>query len=261
MTARRESVDEAMLHSYVDGELDDRGRLEVEEWLNGHSDDRARVAEWIAQRQKLHELIDPVLTEPIPESIIKVSAGRRAGRSFRQFVAAAAALALFIAGSICGWLLSNVEVGTNGTGRIIAERALNAHRIYASEVRHPVEVEAAQKAHLVAWLSKRLGTPIKAPDLTETGFNLIGGRLLPDDATPAAQFMYQNDAGQRITIYVVANTPSRETAFRIYNKGPIKSFYWLSRACTYAVAGAIDQQALLNVAQLIYEQLSSGTHS
>jgi anti-sigma factor RsiW len=261
MTARRDSMDEAMLHAYVDGELDDRGRLEVEEWLNGHPDDSVRVAEWIAQRQKLHELFDPVLTEPIPKSITKATARRRSGRLTRQLAALAAAIALFVAGAVCGWLLGSVQLGGRAPGRVIAERALNAHLIYTSEVRHPVEVEAAQKAHLVAWLSKRLNTPIKAPDLTQEGFKLMGGRLLPDDSIPAAQFMYQNDAGQRITIYVVANNPSRETAFQIYNKGPMKSFFWLGSACTYAVTGAIDQQALLNIAHLIFKQLSSGAHS
>jgi anti-sigma factor RsiW len=256
MTAKRDSMDEAMLHAYVDGELDDRGRMEVEEWLRGHPDDRARVTEWIAQRQKLHELLDPVLTEPLPESITNVSAGRRRSRLFRQYVAVAAGIALFIGGAVCGWALAHYYTVSNEPGRVIAERALNAYLIYAAEVRHPVEVDAAQKAHLVAWLSKRLGRPIKAPDLTRRGFELMGGRLLPDDAVPAAQFMYQNATGQRITVYVVANSPSRETAFHIYNKGSVKSFFWLSRACTYAVTGAIDQPALLAVARSIYEQLS-----
>jgi anti-sigma factor RsiW len=66
MTARRDSMDETMLHAYVDGELDDRVRREVEQWLNGHPDNKARATEWVAQGQKLHELFDPVLTEPIP---------------------------------------------------------------------------------------------------------------------------------------------------------------------------------------------------
>jgi anti-sigma factor RsiW len=261
MSARRDSVDEAMLHAYVDGELDDRGRLEVEEWLSGHPDDRLRVSEWVAQRQKLHELFDTVLTEPVPDVIANVATRKRAGCLSRRIAAIAAAIALFVAGAVCGWLLGHFQFGTRAPGQVVAERALNAYSIYAPEVRHPVEVEAAQKAHLVAWLSKRLGTPIKAPDLTATGFKLVGGRLLPDDTNPAAQFMYQNDAGRRITIYVVANKPTRETAFQIYNKGPINSFFWLASDCTYAVTGTIDQQSLLAVARAIYHQLTGREHS
>lgn len=261
MSARRDSVDEAMLHAYVDGELDDHGRLEVEEWLGSHPDDRFRVSEWIAQRQRLHELFDPVLAEPVPDAIAGVTTPNRRGHLSRRIAAIAAAIVLFVAGAVCGWLFGHFQIGVQGQGRVVAERALNAYRIYASEVRHPVEVEATQKAHLVAWLSKRLGTQIKAPDLTETGFKLVGGRLLPDDTSPAAQFMYQNDAGRRITIYIVANRPTRETAFQIYNKGPINSFFWLGSDCTYAVTGEINQQSLLNVARAIYQQLTDTTHS
>ena len=35
--------------------------------------------------------------------------------------------------------------------------ALDAYKLYAVEVRHPVEVPGDQRAHLVEWLSKRLG--------------------------------------------------------------------------------------------------------
>lgn len=71
------------------------------------------------------------------------------------------------------------------------QQALGAHAVYVSEVRHPVEVEASEAQHLVAWLSKRLGATIQAPTLSTLGFQLLGGRLLPDDGKPAAQFMYQ----------------------------------------------------------------------
>lgn len=65
-----------------------------------------------------------------------------------------------------------------------------------------MEVAADQEAHLVAWLSKRLGTPLKVPRLDTLGFGLVGGRLLPGDQGPVAQFMYQDGQGQRLTLYV-----------------------------------------------------------
>ena len=66
-----------------------------------------------------------------------------------------------------------------------------------------------------AWLSKRLGTPSSVPHLSETGYELVGGRLLPGNSGPAAQFMYQDARGQRLTLYVRTDGGgSRETAFR-----------------------------------------------
>jgi anti-sigma factor RsiW len=47
-------------------------------------------------------------------------------------------------------------------------------------------------------LLKRLGTAIRAPHLSEQGFSLVGGRLLPgapDERTPVAQFISQDAKG------------------------------------------------------------------
>ena len=81
--------------------------------------------------------------------------------------------------------------------------ALAAHRTFAVEVRHPVEVDAAQEAHLVQWLSKRLGRPLVVPDLSATGYRLMGGRLLPAGSGAAAQLMYENGAGDRPVVRYV----------------------------------------------------------
>ena len=42
-------------------------------------------------------------------------------------------------------------------GRAITAEALGAHKLYIVEVRHPIEVRAAEQ-HLMPWLSKRVGT-------------------------------------------------------------------------------------------------------
>ncbi len=78
--------------------------------------------------------------------------------------------------------------------------AAAAHLTFVVDARHPVEVTAAQEGHLVQWLSNRLGRPLRVPDLAGLGFHLIGGRLLPGSAGPAAQFMFDDDNGTRLTI-------------------------------------------------------------
>ena len=57
--------------------------------------------------------------------------------------------------------------------------ALGAHTVFVPEVRHPVEVKA-DEAHLVRWLAKRVGADVRAPALGSMGWQLMGGRLLPD---------------------------------------------------------------------------------
>ncbi len=75
---------------------------------------------------------------------------------------------------------------------MLARVAAVAHAVYSPEVRHPVEVGADQEAYLVRWLPKRLGANLKVPHLAAQGYPLVGGRLLPGERGPAAQFMYQD---------------------------------------------------------------------
>jgi anti-sigma factor RsiW len=141
-------------------------------------------------------------------------------------------------------------------GAPLPVRAARAHLVYSPEVRHPVEVEAKEQDHLVKWLSKRLGMPIKLPVLTAEGFELLGGRLLPGPHGPVALFMYQDASGKRITLYV---TPPHKgdavTAFRFAKEGPVSVFYWIDGDCGFAISGEIDRPALSRVAALVYRQV------
>jgi len=138
-------------------------------------------------------------------------------------------------------------------------RAARAHLVYSPEVRHPVEVDAKQQDHLVKWLSKRLDLPLKVPVLTQEGFELLGGRLLPGGEGPVAQFMYQDAAGKRLTLYVTPNKKAQQklTSFQFAKEGNVSVFYWIDEDCGYALSGDIDKGTLAKVAALVYKQLES----
>jgi anti-sigma factor RsiW len=120
-----------------------------------------------------------------------------------------------------------------------------------------VEVGADQEQHLVTWLSKRLGTKVRAPRLDEAGMSLVGGRLLPGESGPVAQFMYQTPAGRRITLYVRAEARGqKETAFRYARESNVGVFYWVDRNCGYALASAdLSKDELLRIATMVYKQI------
>jgi anti-sigma factor RsiW len=144
------------------------------------------------------------------------------------------------------------------TAQQLPARAARAHLVYASEVRHPVEVDATQQDHLVKWLSKRLGTELKVPVLSKEGFELLGGRLLPGNEGPVAQFMYQEASGKRLTLYVTRPHQGDElTAFRFAQEGPVSVFYWIDRECGYALSGEVDRPTLARVASTVYKQLEN----
>jgi anti-sigma factor RsiW len=168
-----------------------------------------------------------------------------------------------------GWL-SNTVWQTQGIAHLDSQatpasefvrQARFAYTVYSPEVRHPVEVAAADRDHLVQWLSKRLGKPLKVPDLTAQGFELVGGRLLPGEAGARAQFMFQSGGGARITLYLgamdgkVAGAVSQESAFRFAADGGVPSFYWVDQGFGYALSGPLDRTALMQLADTVYRQL------
>ena len=167
----------------------------------------------------------------------------------------AAALA-FIIGAGGGWGANEYFHAGPSADLALARDAVVAHRVYEVEVRHPVEVAANEEKHLVAWLSKRLDAPVLAPDLSPLGFQLVGGRLLPAASGPAAQFMYENETGDRLTLYVEPNRTGEETAFRFVEQDDIAAFYWKDGPLAYALIGRTEREQLLGLARTTYQQIN-----
>jgi WD40 repeat protein len=120
------------------------------------------------------------------------------------------------------------------------------------------EIQAADEAHLVQWLTRRLGTPVKAPVLLELGYRLLGGRLLPGEPVPRAQFMYESADGRRATLYVAVFPPGQEagaTSFRSLRDGSRESFYWVDGRLGYALSAELPPAELQVLARAVYAQL------
>ena len=140
----------------------------------------------------------------------------------------------------------------------IARGATAAYRTFVVEVAHPVEVAATQEAHLLHWLSKRLGRPLMVPDLSRFGYRLMGGRLLPAGGAAAAQLMYDDPSGRRLTVYVRAASGT-ETAFRFEQEGDAATFAWIDQGFGFAVTAMASRAELLPIAEAVYHQLSGRT--
>ena len=258
-------VTEADLHAWADGQLTAGARAEVEAWLREHPQDAARIEQYRRQNATLQAKYDAALAEPIPAHL-RALAHRQPQHAQPAPVlryATAAALAALAIGGAGGWYLHDWQTKKSAVARAapsFARQAAVAHVVFSPEVRHPVEVGADQEAHLVAWLSKRLGTQLRVPQLAAQGYALVGGRLLPgqpEDRLPVAQFMYQDAKGQRLTLYVRTDAESsRETAFRFAQEKNVGVFYWVDQKLGYALSGEIEKAELLRVATAVYKQLN-----
>jgi anti-sigma factor RsiW len=271
-------IHESDLHAYADGKLPASRRAEVEAWLAVHPDEARRVDAWRSQARQLHTALDGVLNEPIPATAfppaLRAGEARRAVRGLGWSLASAASAGSLVLGGVIGWY-GHARMDTLAGGSVpsverFAREALASHVVYAPEVRHPVEVAASDEAHLVAWLSKRLGTPLQVPDLHPLGFRLIGGRLGVAEGGPSAILMYEADDGTRLSLQLrrmAAGTP--DTGFRLERMGKgsgdrpavaahTMAFYWVDRDVGFALAGPLERDRLLALAQAVYRQYQSG---
>lgn len=270
------------LHAYVDGELSDERRIEVEAYLSNNPAAFERVQVYQEQKQAIKILFSSVLNEPTPDRLlIAAQSGLSAPKeiptsrwvptwSLQRF---AASFFLAIGSGAIGWVAhgelseSNPAISVAQVDRIIpspsivsqglAHQAAIAHVVYSPDIKRPVEVGADQEDQLVAWLSKRLNADVRPPSLGALGFELIGGRLLPGANGPVAQFMYHDVTGQRLTLYVsTENTTNKDTAFRFSQEGPVNVFYWIDGKFGYAISAGIDKAELAHVATSVFKQIA-----
>jgi anti-sigma factor RsiW len=253
MIERDYIVSEDELHAFVDGELPADRRAAVDAWLAGHPEDAARVAAWRKQAELIQARYGAVAAEQAPA---RLNVARLACHRRNRWIAAAAAavLAAFITGGFVGWKIRGAESSSPSDLTRFTADALEAYRLYAVEVRHPVEVSGDQRPHLIEWLSKRLGSPLRAPELDKVGLKLVGGRLLPGPTGATAFFMYEGPSGERFTLYC-GRTSDQETALRYTTGEHNAAYYWVDRNLAYVLSGPAERERLHDIAQAAYDQI------
>lgn len=256
MIDRKSPVTDDELHAYVDGELPSDRISAVEDWLASRPDDAARVAAWRVQADAIRARFGKTAHETIPARL-KIEALLRAGRGWRA-IAAAVIAGAFLVGGVAGWMArstTEVVAAAGDPADDLAQRALAAHKLYIGEIRHPIEVGASE-THLTPWLSRRLGTTLRVPDFSAFDLKLLGGRLLPGEAGPAAMLMFENGSGDRITFYV-SKLEHPQMAFRYYTSDHVAAIRWVVGDYGYVVSGPAEKMRLKELARAAFEQLEN----
>jgi len=261
---------ELELHAFVDGQLSPEACAAVEQRLRADPAAAARVAQWQGQRQALRGLARDWPLDETPADlggiVLRAAAAQRWRARLPQALAATVLLGLGLAGGYqWGRHEASPAAWTTPAARGVpdfAREAGVAFAVYSAEKRHPVEVSAAEQDHLVQWLSRRLGRPLKVPVLSDGGYALLGGRLLPGDArqpgSPRAQFMYENADGDRLTLYVAVFEPGAApagTEFRLLQQDGRTTLYWVDGSFGYALS-AQPAVELMPLAQRVHRQLA-----
>ena len=260
MTPERR-IGEAELHAYLDGELAAEERAEMEALLAAGPAELALLSDFRDLNEAIVRRYASRLDAPVPERMKRVLVGvpehvvEQHSRSARRWIEAVVAVVIAALAAAGGYLLRELTAETRRPETAFVVTAIGAHSVYVPEVRHPVEVGAAEETHLVQWLTKRLGANVRAPTLSALGWKLVGGRLLPDRGLPAAQFMYEDGAGRRLTLYLRKETGLNNTAFQFAERDGFGAFYWVDRPFAYAIAGRLARAELMELASAVHGQL------
>jgi anti-sigma factor RsiW len=290
----KQLISETDLQAYVDNRLSDTRRGEVEAYLATHPEEALRLKGYSLINSDLHDHFDPLLNEDIPDRLLacfreqakpargpvrnwfaevlvrlrglaeRFGGGRTTGILVPAFPGStwnpasyAFTAAWLSLGVVLGWQMQYALPQSDMPPMV--RHAAVAYVTYASEVAHPVEIQASNEGHLEAWLSKRLGMDLRAPKLEAVGFTLMGGRLLAGTQGPAAQFMYEDSVGRRLTLYVKTQEMGydKSKSFAFAQEKEVNAFYWIDGGTGYVLSGNLGRRDLFKVAEVAYQQLNT----
>ncbi len=241
-------ITEDDLHAYVDRVLEPERQGEVAAYLEEHPDVAKRIAAFSDQRELLRTALAPIADEPLPPelNLSRIIDSRRQRRA--PAWRAIAAMLLLSLGGISGWVVRGDLQTSSGGLTALAQEAVDSYNVYAPDRVRPVEMRASDSAQLVQWVSNRLHRPVKVPDLTASGYRLMGGRLVATSHGPAAMFMYDDDRGERLVVLTQPMATDQSAPMAPHSGGDVAGFAWADDGMGYSLVGHATGESLRPIA-------------
>ena len=250
-------ITEDDLHGYVDGVLEPERVADVAAYLEDHPDMNRRVAAFSDQRNLLRQALAPIADEPVPSQLDLAGMIRSRQRRASPVWWAIAAMLLLSIGGLGGWVMRG-SLQTSPAGlAALAQEAADSYHVYAPDRVRPVEMRASDSAQLVQWMSNRLKQQVKLPDLTGSGYRLMGGRLIATSHGPAAMFMYDDDHGDRLVVLTRPMASEQSAPMAPHSGGDVAGFAWADDGMGYSLMGQAAADTLKPIANEVRRQARS----
>jgi anti-sigma factor RsiW len=245
-----DTITEADLHAFIDGELDAARRIEVEDYLAERPEAAARLIADLRVRDMLRLAFADAPARP---SLALLEAGHRLQRSFSWRRVAlrcrqAAAVALLVG---IGWLAHDRA----GVFEIGDTEAAPRPPAFVMEARHSHET-----ALLRARMASQAATPVynAAEILNETGIALptlpaswrvIDVQVFPSQEGNSVEVALDAPALGRVSLFAVRMAASDVTAVTTARSPTSLTVYWRSGLLAYALTGSAPEPALRHAAE------------
>ncbi|GAA0242762.1 hypothetical protein LNAOJCKE_4018 [Methylorubrum aminovorans] len=257
MTVRPITEDD--IQALIDDRLEAARRVEVEAYLVRHPHLGRRVERMRGLGDALRDAFAPVAAEPVPARLTLahlVEARRRPRLPAWQAAAAAVLLAL---GGIGGWgLRGTLSAPMTGVDALAQEASAN-YAVYAPDRLRPVELAASNSDELARWFSARLDRRVGVPDLSTSGYRLMGGRLVATPHGPAGLLMYDDPRGTRLVMLMRPMAQSGDAPMREHRTGSATGYAWAQDGLGYSLVGASDPAILHPLANEVRRTTATNT--
>ena len=249
---------ETLLNAYLDGALDGARAREVERLLASDPAARQELARLSYVVGLVRASARRRLAEPPPRLLEAIAAHESARPSRRQtlgwaLAVAAGGLALAGAGAFGGFVFGERRTESQFV-RLAVEKeddrwlseVADYIRLYSTDQRHLVEVEADRKGYIEKWLGERLELPLHVPDLSSLGLVFRGARLLAVNGRPAAQLVYLQGDGKPLGL-CITRTERPDWPPAMARRGDLSLLHWGRAGSAYVLIGWTDETALRTI--------------
>ncbi|MCC5978530.1 MAG: hypothetical protein JJU21_10745 [Salinarimonas sp.] len=249
----KDDVSDEDIQRIIDGTLDPERHAEIVARIAQDPERLERVESMIAHNAALKEAAaalapyenDPAETDArtreLSEALAATLAERveteaSARKSWRARLAPyarnTAAAAILVA---AGWFGQSAYEYANAPYPGYVADAAGAHLVFAEDQQFPAEFRAEALALAASWFEEKMGHAVAPPELDIVGLQLIGARLLGNKEGPLAQYIYEDEGGERLSLVVKAAATDRPRApsYRALPQG--RASYWSDRGLEYAL--------------------------
>lgn len=267
------AVSDEILAAYIDGELDETARIEVEAYVARNP----KAAEYVEQaarlRANLHRLFDYQLDVPLPphhaelaKELEQFTSYGEPRRSRSRILAAGVAALVLLGFTGLGWhYLSSDITGQrmfalferqapaagSAAGQAEEQQAAGAQRVAARQPSAPTQGEEPAEEQLGAAVEQTPATAVNAPDFSSFGFDLVGTRLLAKQDDRSMQLIYESSEGARVELFYTGSSGSSKSSLTLMEEGPISVLFWHNAGRSYSLIGEVDRNTLLEIGKVV----------
>jgi anti-sigma factor RsiW len=163
-------------------------------------------------------------------------------------VARRASVALLGAAAI---LAASAAVFSDEPAVAAAKAGIGAYRTFAGNGARAVEIATSDRAALTKWFAPQIGRLAPVPDLSGAGLALLGGRIVPGAAAPAAFLVYETGDRERIGLAIEAIDSPPASGVDMREIGGVVCALWTADGHRFALVGHASPARLAELARLV----------